>query len=338
MIDVVAARPGGPRPLRRPGVPGVAPDRSAERPGGHQAGRGLVRRRQPPRHADDDLRRGRAGVGAGSAGRARTPFGSIGRTSSRIYATDAGPRDRIARRRPRPLAVLARQRSGDPDPATAPPAPAGVPRDTVSGMAPSDQVRLLLVEDVPQVAQYVRGLLNAQTQVKLIDVDRRRLPGAGPGHRAATRRRGRRWAAPGTPARHAAGQAAPRRRGRRAGHRPHGAAAPARSGPRERDPRRPVDAVQRLRPDQPGHQRQQGRGRRGRARSEPDHRGVRAEGRRRQDDDRLQPRGRRVRARRSNRARRREHPVRGPSRPSSTCPTRRRRCSTCRPTRSSSRT
>jgi len=37
-------------------------------------------------------------------------------------------------------------------------------------MASSDQVRLLLVEDVPQVAQYVRGLLNAQTQVRLVDV------------------------------------------------------------------------------------------------------------------------------------------------------------------------
>src|SRR5450759_2657964 len=47
---------------------------------------------------------------------------------------------------------------------------AQTPRDTVSGMAPSGQVRLLLVEDVPQVAQYVRGLLNAQTQVKLVDV------------------------------------------------------------------------------------------------------------------------------------------------------------------------
>lgn len=35
---------------------------------------------------------------------------------------------------------------------------------------PTDQVRLLLVEDVPQVAQYVRGLLNAQTQVRLVDV------------------------------------------------------------------------------------------------------------------------------------------------------------------------
>lgn len=31
-------------------------------------------------------------------------------------------------------------------------------------------VRLLLVEDVPQVAQYVRGLLSAQAQVKLVDV------------------------------------------------------------------------------------------------------------------------------------------------------------------------
>lgn len=35
---------------------------------------------------------------------------------------------------------------------------------------PADQVRLLLVEDVPQVAQYVRGLLNAQGQVRLVDV------------------------------------------------------------------------------------------------------------------------------------------------------------------------
>jgi DNA-binding NarL/FixJ family response regulator len=37
-------------------------------------------------------------------------------------------------------------------------------------MASSDQVRLLLVEDVPQVAQYIRGLLNAQATVKLLDV------------------------------------------------------------------------------------------------------------------------------------------------------------------------
>ena len=42
----------------------------------------------------------------------------------------------------------------------------------------SDQIRLLLVEDVPQVAQYVRGLLNAQSHIKLRDVvsDGRKVP------------------------------------------------------------------------------------------------------------------------------------------------------------------
>jgi pilus assembly protein CpaE len=34
----------------------------------------------------------------------------------------------------------------------------------------SDTTRLLLVEDVPQVAQYIRGLLNSQSSVKLLDV------------------------------------------------------------------------------------------------------------------------------------------------------------------------
>ena len=37
-------------------------------------------------------------------------------------------------------------------------------------MASSDQIRLLLVEDVPQVAQYVRSLLNSQSHIKLLDV------------------------------------------------------------------------------------------------------------------------------------------------------------------------
>jgi pilus assembly protein CpaE len=37
-------------------------------------------------------------------------------------------------------------------------------------MASSDQTRLLLVEDVPQVAQYIRGLLNSQASIKLLDV------------------------------------------------------------------------------------------------------------------------------------------------------------------------
>ena len=33
-----------------------------------------------------------------------------------------------------------------------------------------DQIRLLVVEDVPQVAQYIRGLLNSQQSIKLLDV------------------------------------------------------------------------------------------------------------------------------------------------------------------------
>ncbi len=33
-----------------------------------------------------------------------------------------------------------------------------------------DQIRLLVVEDVPQVAQYIRGLLNSQSAIKLLDV------------------------------------------------------------------------------------------------------------------------------------------------------------------------
>ena len=37
-------------------------------------------------------------------------------------------------------------------------------------MAATDQIRLLIVEDVQQVAQYIRGLLNTQTQIKLLDV------------------------------------------------------------------------------------------------------------------------------------------------------------------------
>ncbi len=33
-----------------------------------------------------------------------------------------------------------------------------------------EQIRLLFVEDVPQVASHVRSLLNAQTQIKMLDV------------------------------------------------------------------------------------------------------------------------------------------------------------------------
>ncbi len=40
----------------------------------------------------------------------------------------------------------------------------------MSSASNSDQTRLLIVEDVPQVAQYIRGLLNAQQSIKLLDV------------------------------------------------------------------------------------------------------------------------------------------------------------------------
>jgi pilus assembly protein CpaE len=44
------------------------------------------------------------------------------------------------------------------------------PRGIVRPMPSSDETRLLIIEDVPQVAQYIRGLLNAQQRVKLLDV------------------------------------------------------------------------------------------------------------------------------------------------------------------------
>lgn len=47
-----------------------------------------------------------------------------------------------------------------------------------SGVHSSTQIRLLLVEDVPQVAQYIKGLLNTQSQIKLLDIvsDGRAVP------------------------------------------------------------------------------------------------------------------------------------------------------------------
>jgi pilus assembly protein CpaE len=41
---------------------------------------------------------------------------------------------------------------------------------TLGPMASSDSTRLLIIEDVPQVAQYIRSLLNTQGSVKLLDV------------------------------------------------------------------------------------------------------------------------------------------------------------------------
>ena len=43
-------------------------------------------------------------------------------------------------------------------------------RPMSSSGSSADQTRLLVVEDVPQVAQYIRGLLNAQSAIKILDV------------------------------------------------------------------------------------------------------------------------------------------------------------------------
>ena len=40
----------------------------------------------------------------------------------------------------------------------------------MAGSSSDDQIRLLLVEDMPQVAQYIRNLLDTQTRIKLLEV------------------------------------------------------------------------------------------------------------------------------------------------------------------------
>jgi len=42
----------------------------------------------------------------------------------------------------------------------------------VSGSQTEAQIRVLLVEDMPQVANYIRSLLDTQTRIKLLEVVR----------------------------------------------------------------------------------------------------------------------------------------------------------------------
>ena len=65
----------------------------------------------------------------------------------------------------------------------------------MSSASSSDQTRLLIVEDVPQVAQYIRGLLNTQQAVKLLDVLSTAVGSSTRSPAAARRRDGRRAAA-----------------------------------------------------------------------------------------------------------------------------------------------
>ncbi len=125
-------------------------------------------------------------------------------------------------------------------------------------MPPSDQTRLLIIEDVPQVAQYIRGLLNAQSRVKLLEV-------VSEGAKAVTTIKELRPDVVIVDALLQGRVKGPklidqiRDAGvRDPGHRPDGAAEPGRARPRSRHPRRPRDAVLGLRSHEPDRRRPQG--------------------------------------------------------------------------------
>ena len=233
-------------------------------------GRGRpARRRDRDRRPDVDLRGGPARASRRAAGSAATCSGSSRRDELRDFARTPGWRSRsiagdydLGRSAPGSerailvaapalsAAIAAPRTAGTPGPG----APGRATRrlGTLGPMASSDQTRLLLVEDVPQVAQYIRGLLNSQTSVKLLDVitDGSKviaqiqqlrpdvvivdalLQGQVKGLQLAEQSR---------------------RRRRRPGHRPDRAPEPGRAGPGEGHPRRALDAVLGLRPDEPDH-------------------------------------------------------------------------------------
>ena len=89
-----------------------------------------------------------------------------------------------------------------------------------------EQIRLLVVEDVPQVASHMRSLLNAQTQIKMLDVvtgGDRAVASVG---EYAPGRRHRRRPPPGTDERPGSRRGDPRRGAERRGDHAHGAAEP----------------------------------------------------------------------------------------------------------------
>ena len=197
------------------------------------------------RHPDDDLRGGRPGRAGPPLGPPRPAAPRLGRRAARLRRGRRADR-RAARRRLRHGPAGARQRARDPArrqaltrPAARPDRPTGAgppgrvpatdPRGIVRPMPPSDQTRLLIVEDVPQVAQYIRGLLNAQPAGQAARRPDRRQPGDPDDQGAAARHRPRRRAAPGPDQGPPARRADPRGRARRPGHRPDRAAEPDRA-------------------------------------------------------------------------------------------------------------
>ena len=158
---------------------------------------------------------GQPGERAGALGPRATACGSSAPTSSspsrrrpacrrdarrrlRARARSSAGAERVVAGRPRgpepaggPARPSRRARMG-------PSAPGPVPERLRGRVGPMpDQIRLLVVEDVPQVAQYIRGLLELAVRDQAARRRQRRLQGARPDLRAAPRRRPGRRAAPG---------------------------------------------------------------------------------------------------------------------------------------------
>ena len=255
-----------------------------------------------------DLRGGPPGRGAPPLGPAATGCGWCPRTSSPAFAEEAGLRVEVLAGGYDLAPIGPGLASGpswspqaawlEPGRRCDPPADAR-PRRTDRVVSSSrmsnrnDQTRLLIVEDVPQVAQYIRGLLNTQQTVKVLDV----LTDGGKALAQIGELR------PDVVLVDALLQG--RIKGPKLVEQIHEAKLdvpvivltvpqnPVEVDPAERHPRRPRDAVLGLRPDEPDRAASaRSSTRRPSTESTRDLLGLRAEGRRRQDDHRVQPGGR----------------------------------------------
>ena len=139
------------------------------------------------RHADDDLRGGRRRAAPARRWVRRDRLRLVSADELRGFAEDAGLVVELlagdydlgaARARAASAAILDRGQAltdGPPSVTPAPGPPGGRPTTDAcvvssAGWHRATRPACSIVEDVPQVAQYIRGLLNAQAQVKLLDV------------------------------------------------------------------------------------------------------------------------------------------------------------------------
>ena len=170
-----------PRPFRRPDHPRVAADRSRDRAARDEGRFGHARRGDRDGLAHDDLRGRRTGRARRALGPERPASAGVGgrapglRRGGGAGRGSSSPAD-TGWSRWAPAASVPSSWLSSPRPAVHDPGPPGDvnrarrPRGIVGPMAPKEGTRLLVVEDVPQVAQYIRGLLNSQSHVKLVDV------------------------------------------------------------------------------------------------------------------------------------------------------------------------